>query len=85
MSTLQGRVALVTGASRGIGAATAKALAAAGAQVALASRSGDNPGVAGALAQACDVRDPSSLDAMVSATVERFGGLDILIVNAGVG
>jgi len=85
MSTLQGRVALVTGASRGIGAATARAVAAAGVQVALASRSGDNPGVAGALAQACDVRDPSSLDAMVSATVERFGGLDILIVNAGVG
>jgi len=85
MSTLQGRVALVTGASRGIGAATARAVAAAGVQVALASRSGDNPGVAGALAQACDVRDPSSLDAMVSATVERFGSLDILIVNAGVG
>lgn len=85
MSMLQGRVALVTGASRGIGAATAKALAAAGAQVALASRSGDNPGVAGALAQACDVRDPSSLDAMVRATVERFGKLDILVVNAGVG
>jgi 3-oxoacyl-[acyl-carrier protein] reductase len=85
MSKLQGRVALVTGASRGIGAATARALAATGAQVALASRSGDNPGVAGALAQACDVRDPSSLDAMVRATVERFGKLDILVVNAGVG
>jgi 3-oxoacyl-[acyl-carrier protein] reductase len=85
MSKLQGRVALVTGASRGIGAATARALAATGAQVALASRSGDNPGVAGALAQACDVRDPSSLEAMVRATVERFGKLDILVVNAGVG
>jgi 3-oxoacyl-[acyl-carrier protein] reductase len=85
MSMLQGRVALVTGASRGIGAATARALVAAGAQVALASRSGDNPGLAGALAQACDVRDPSSLEAMVRATVERFGKLDILVVNAGVG
>jgi 3-oxoacyl-[acyl-carrier protein] reductase len=82
---LQGRVALVTGASRGIGAATARALAAAGAHVALASRSGDNPGIDGALAKACDVRDPASLESIVAATVERFGGLDILVVNAGVG
>ena len=85
MSMLQGRVALVTGASRGIGAATARALAAAGAHVALASRSGDNPGIDGALAKACDVRDPASLESIVAATVERFGGLDILVVNAGVG
>lgn len=85
MSTLQGRVALVTGASRGIGAATARALAAERAHVAVASRSGDNPGIEGAFAQRCDVRDPSSLDAMVRATVERFGKLDILVVNAGVG
>jgi 3-oxoacyl-[acyl-carrier protein] reductase len=85
MSSLEGRVALVTGASRGIGAATARALAGAGAKVAVASRSGANPGVAGALAKVCDVRDPASLEAMVAATVERFGGLDILVVNAGVG
>jgi 3-oxoacyl-[acyl-carrier protein] reductase len=85
MSILQGRVALVTGASRGIGASTARALAAAGAHVALASRSGDNPGIDGALAQPCDVRDPSALEAMVRATVDRFGQLDILVVNAGVG
>ncbi|TMB54986.1 MAG: SDR family NAD(P)-dependent oxidoreductase [Chloroflexi bacterium] len=85
MSLLQGRVALVTGASRGIGAAIARTLAEAGAQVAVASRSGDNPGVEGALAQACDVRDPASLEAMVTATVSRFGQLDILVVNAGVG
>ena len=85
MSSLDGRVALITGASRGIGAATAKALAGAGARVAVASRSGDNPGIPGALAQACDVRDPAALEAMVRATVERFGGLDILVVNAGVG
>ena len=51
----------------------------------VASRSGDNPGVEGALAQACDVRDPASLEAMVTATVGRFGQLDILVVNAGVG
>ncbi|MBA3687939.1 MAG: SDR family NAD(P)-dependent oxidoreductase [Chloroflexi bacterium] len=85
MSMLQGRVALVTGASRGIGAATGRGLAEAGAHVALASRTGDNPGIEGALAQACDVRDPSSLEAMVRATVQRFGKLDILVVNAGVG
>jgi len=83
--SLHGKVALVTGASRGIGAATAATLAAAGAHVAIASRSGDNPGVEGALAQACDVRDPAALAAMVSATVARFGRLDILVVNAGVG
>jgi 3-oxoacyl-[acyl-carrier protein] reductase len=85
MSSLQDRVALVTGASRGIGAATGRALAGAGARVALASRSGDNPGIEGAFAKACDVRDPASLEAMVGATVEHFGRLDILVVNAGVG
>jgi len=85
MSPLEGRVALVTGASRGIGAATARMLAGAGAQVAIASRSGENPGVEGALAQACDVRDVPALEAMVAATVARFGRLDILVVNAGVG
>jgi NAD(P)-dependent dehydrogenase (short-subunit alcohol dehydrogenase family) len=85
MSQLQGRVALVTGASRGIGAATARTLAGAGALVAIASRSGENPGVEGALAQKCDVRDPAALEAMVASTIARFGQLDILVVNAGVG
>jgi 3-oxoacyl-[acyl-carrier protein] reductase len=85
VSTLEGRVALVTGASRGIGAATGRALAEAGAQVALASRSGGNPGIEGAFAHVCDVRDPASLNLMVEATVARFGRLDILVVNAGVG
>jgi 3-oxoacyl-[acyl-carrier protein] reductase len=82
---IEGRVALITGAGRGIGAATARLLADQGVRLGLASRRGENPGIDGALAQACDVRDPASLKAMVEATVERFGGLDIVIANAGVG
>jgi 3-oxoacyl-[acyl-carrier protein] reductase len=85
MSAIEGRVALVTGASRGIGAATARALANAGAHVALASRSGDDLGIDGALAQRCDVRDPDQVDALTAAAVARFGGIDILVANAGVG
>jgi 3-oxoacyl-[acyl-carrier protein] reductase len=85
MQSLEGRVALVTGASRGIGAATAHALAAQGVKLGLASRSGDNPGIDGAVARPCDVRDPASLADMVTATVDAFGCLDILVVNAGVG
>jgi NADP-dependent 3-hydroxy acid dehydrogenase YdfG len=85
MSILEGRVALITGASRGIGAAVAHGLAAAGARVALASRSGDDLGIEDAVAQPCDVRDPEALDSIVAATVDRFGSLDILVANAGVG
>ena len=85
MGSLDGRVALITGASRGIGSAIATTLAAEGARVALASRSGDDAGIPGAFAQACDVRDAGALQSMVDATVERFDGIDILVVNAGVG
>jgi 3-oxoacyl-[acyl-carrier protein] reductase len=85
MGSLDGRVALITGASRGIGSAIATTLAAEGTHVALASRSGDDAGIPGAFAQACDVRDAVALQSMVDATVERFGGIDILVVNAGVG
>ena len=85
MGSLDGRVALITGASRGIGSAIAKTLADEGARVALASRSGDDAGIPGAFAQACDVRDAAALQSMVDATVERFDGIDILVVNAGVG
>jgi len=85
MESLKGRVALITGASRGIGAAVARALAAEGAHVALASRSGDDLGITGALARPADVRDPAALEALVKEAVDRFGGLDILVVNAGVG
>jgi NADP-dependent 3-hydroxy acid dehydrogenase YdfG len=85
MTSLQGKVALVTGASRGIGRAVAHALAQAGAELGLASRSGDDLGLDGVVAQACDVRQPDQLESIVSATVDRFGGLDILVANAGVG
>jgi 3-oxoacyl-[acyl-carrier protein] reductase len=85
MVTLDGRVALVTGASRGIGAAIARALDGAGVRLGLASRSGDDLGLAGVVAQPADVRDAAALAAIVGATVDRFGRLDILVVNAGVG
>jgi NADP-dependent 3-hydroxy acid dehydrogenase YdfG len=85
MESLEGRTALITGASRGIGAAIASALSGAGVRLGLASRSGDDLGIAGSIARCCDVRDPASVADMVAATVDRFGGLDILIVNAGVG
>jgi NADP-dependent 3-hydroxy acid dehydrogenase YdfG len=85
MSELEGRVALITGASRGVGAAIAKALDARGAKVALASRSGGDAGISNALAAECDVRDPGQLESLVAAAVDRFGALDIVIANAGVG
>jgi 3-oxoacyl-[acyl-carrier protein] reductase len=85
MATLDGRVALITGASRGIGSAIARALVEEGAQVALASRSGDDLGIPGAFAQPCDVRDAAALKAFTDAAVGALGRLDIVVVNAGVG
>jgi len=85
MTSLEGKVALVTGASRGIGAAVARSLAAEGVRLALASRSGDDLGLDGAVARSCDVRRPDDLEALVDETAERFGGIDILVANAGVG
>lgn len=82
---LEGRVALVTGGSRGIGQATVRALAEAGAQVAAVSRGGGDPGVPGALALACDLRDRAAVLGAVDETVGRFGRLDIVVPNAGVG
>jgi 3-oxoacyl-[acyl-carrier protein] reductase len=77
--------AYVTGASRGIGRAVAQLLAAAGVRLGLASRSGDDLGLEDVVARPCDVRNPTDLEAIVGETVDRFGRLDILVVNAGVG
>jgi NADP-dependent 3-hydroxy acid dehydrogenase YdfG len=85
MTSLEGKVALVTGACRGIGAAVAHSLAAEGVRLALASRNGDDLGLDGALARRCDVRRPDDLEALVAEAVEQFGGIDILVANAGVG
>jgi NAD(P)-dependent dehydrogenase (short-subunit alcohol dehydrogenase family) len=82
--SLEGKVALVTGASRGIGAAVARSLAAQGVRLGLASRTGDDLGL-DAVAHPCDVRDPDQLESLAQATAERFGRLDILVANAGVG
>ena len=85
MSSLEGKVALVTGASRGIGAAVAHVLNARGVRLGLASRSGDDLGIGDAVAAPCDVRRPDDLESLAEATAERFGGIDILVANAGVG
>jgi NAD(P)-dependent dehydrogenase (short-subunit alcohol dehydrogenase family) len=85
MTPLEGKVALVTGASRGIGRAIAHALARAGVSLGLASRSGDDLGLKRVVARSCDVRDPSQIESVVDETVGRFGRLDILVANAGVG
>jgi NADP-dependent 3-hydroxy acid dehydrogenase YdfG len=85
MNGLSGRVALVTGASGGIGAAVARSLAEQGVRLGLASRSGGDLGIDGSIAAPCDVRDPAAVGAFVEQIVSRFGGLDIVIANAGVG
>ncbi len=77
------RVAFITGASRGVGAAVARAFNADGMRVALASRSGDDLGLG--LGLECDVRDPGAVEAAVAATIDELGRLDVVVANAGVG
>jgi NADP-dependent 3-hydroxy acid dehydrogenase YdfG len=85
MNDLNGRTAVITGASSGVGAALAKALASAGVKLGLISRRGGDLGIDEALARPCDVRDLGQLEEFLAATNERFGGIDILVANAGVG
>ncbi|WP_235009591.1 SDR family NAD(P)-dependent oxidoreductase [Mycobacterium sp. 3519A] len=96
---LEGRVAFVAGASRGIGATVAEALAREGAAVAVAARTeqeGKVPGTIHAVAERitssggkalpvqCDVTSEESVEAAVVQTVSEFGGIDVLVANAGV-
>jgi 3-oxoacyl-[acyl-carrier protein] reductase len=85
MNDLEGKVAFVTGASRGIGAAVARALSQEGVALGLASRSGDDLGLPDALGLACDVREREQVEDAVARTVARFERLDICVANAGVG
>jgi NADP-dependent 3-hydroxy acid dehydrogenase YdfG len=85
VTDFEGKVAVVTGASRGIGAAVARALHERGASIGLVSRSGDDLGLERSAALPTDVRDRAQVQALVDATVERFGGIDIVVANAGVG
>src|SRR5438128_3720697 len=95
METLKGKVAFVTGGSRGIGLAIARALVGEGARVAITGRNeahlsaarprieGAGPGSVETLR--ADVRNYGEVERAIAATAARFGGLDILINNAGVG
>lgn len=88
---LSGKVALVTGGARGIGFATARALAARGASVVIVDLNAEAVEAAAAqvhdtraLGLPGDVTDRGAMQQAVAATVERFGGLDVVVANAGV-
>ena len=82
---LEGKTAVITGASSGIGAALARMLHERGVNLGLASRSGADLGLDGVVAPRCDVRDLDALVSLCDETAERFGGIDIVVANAGVG
>ncbi|MCX6386493.1 MAG: short-chain dehydrogenase/reductase [Solirubrobacterales bacterium] len=88
---LNAKVALVTGGRRGIGFATARALVARGAQVAIVDLDGDEAQRSAsaihdtrAVGFGADVTDRWAMERVVAATVERFGGLDVVVANAGI-
>lgn len=84
MSEFGGAVALVTGGASGLGAATAALLHARGARVAVLDRAVD--GVPSEyVAVACDVTDAEQVEAAVAAVAEHYGGIDIVVNNAGIG
>lgn len=89
MTDLSGKTAIITGASRGIGEATARHLAELGMNVVLAARSeGDITRIASeigdnALAVPCDVASFSEVENLIAKTVEKFGAIDLVLNNAG--
>jgi 3-oxoacyl-[acyl-carrier protein] reductase len=85
VTDLNGKTAVITGASRGIGAAVALMLHERGCNLGLSSRSGSDLGLERVVARPSDVRDLDSLVELCDATAQRFGGIDIVVANAGVG
>jgi len=85
---LSGKIAVVTGSSRGLGYAIAEALIAHGAQVVVSSESAADTAAAAAALRAtgiaCDVADDAAVAALIAQTTTRFGGIDILVSNAGI-
>jgi len=95
MTELSGKVAVITGSTRGIGRAVAEALVREGGKVVVSSRTPEavdetegmlnDLGPGEAMGRVCDVRDPVACRDLIEAGVERFGALDILVNNAGLG